>query len=229
MLDGSSKVIVNRGNTELHEMESFTLALSLQLDDDEGHGVFLHMHRAFQASISEEGALNVTIRTEDGAFNVTTTDGLFNDMTWHRVAGSYDGDEGGAGLQIFFDGVLAGQTAATGALAADGSYNLVLGNTWIDSLKGTVDDMIIDDVAHGAETLMEDYLAMEQALDDAATQETMSDAKSSDANLDVEIAAQTANQPASDQDSDYGGYFQDAAAIEEMAPPPATDAQSLYI
>lgn len=214
VLDGSSKVLVDRSNSQIQQMEKFTLALSLAREEGGDAGTFVNMHKGFGVAVTEEGALKASINTPDGWVSVETSAGLVSDTNWHRVAVVYDGAEGGAGLQLYVDGALEAQTEATGKMTATGVYHMVFGNTWGDSLQGTIDDIVLDASAHPAESMSIDYAAMKQALGSMATAQvipfTDGGAALEDQLLVSELSAANADAVAPDDMPDgFQGYDAD--------------------
>ncbi|SHF86429.1 parallel beta-helix repeat (two copies) [Loktanella atrilutea] len=164
VLDGQSKVYVDRGNDQLLKLDSFTVGLSLARTEGGDEGTFLHIHKALNVSITDTGALKVNMKTVDGSFVAVSAPGLVSDSDWHRIAVVYDGSTGGEGLQVYLDGQLAGHANAHGKMASTGTYHLVVGNTWVDSLEGKVDDIVVDSKTFDANDISHDYMKMMAAL-----------------------------------------------------------------
>lgn len=164
VLDGRSKVYVDRGNDQLLRLDSFTIGVSLARTEGGDDGTFLHIHKALNVSVTDAGALKVKMATTDGSFAVTSAPGLIADSEWHRIAMVYDSAAEGGGLQVYLDGQFVGYTDAHGAMASTGTHHLVLGNTWIDSLEGRIDDVIVDSKVFDSNEILHDYMNMESAL-----------------------------------------------------------------
>lgn len=169
VLDGQSKVCVDRVNDQLLKLDSFTVGLSLARTEGGDDGTFLHVHKALNVQITDTGALKVKMTTIDGSFEVVSASGLVSDTAWHRIAMVYDGGTGGEGLQVYLDGTLAGHADAHGQMASTGTYHMVVGNTWGDSLEGRIDDMFVDGKTFDVTDVSRDYMAMMAAL---STRET---------------------------------------------------------
>jgi parallel beta-helix repeat protein len=164
VLDGQSKFYVDRDNDQIHRLDQFTMSLSLAREEDGNFGTFAHIHKALAAQITEDGALRMTISTTEGTFVAMTEPGLIADTDWHRLSIVYDGTEGGNGLELYVDGGLEAQVDASGKMASTGTYHLVFGNTWHDSLQGTIDDIDLDATSKTADEIVIDYAAMAAAL-----------------------------------------------------------------
>ncbi|PYE82237.1 LamG-like jellyroll fold domain-containing protein [Pseudoroseicyclus aestuarii] len=184
-LDGGTKVKVDRFNDQLQSMETFTIDLSLKRDEGGEAGTFLHMHKSLRAQITEDGALKFTMTPEDKHYSVSTRDGLVSDSDWHRITVSYDGREGGEGLKLYVDGRLEAELEASGVLDGNNEQHLVIGNSWHESLQGTVDDLTVretvqetpileawearDGLAAQAAPLAEALLLPEEVIDSFST------------------------------------------------------------
>ncbi|MFL9460920.1 MULTISPECIES: LamG-like jellyroll fold domain-containing protein [Scytonema] len=91
-----------------------------------------------------ENTLNFYIEGVGGVNSTTTV----NDGQWHHVAAVYDGSK----LQIYIDGVLNGQTTASGAIPTN-NYNILIGENEQQSGRyfyGQIDDVRIWNVARSA-------------------------------------------------------------------------------
>lgn len=182
VLDGQSKIYVSRDNDHILEMDSFTLGLSLEREKGGDVGTFVHVHKALNIRITDDDELKVNMTTEDGSFEAITAPGVIPDTDWHRIAITYDGAEGGEGLKVYVDGTLQAETPATGSMASTGTYHMVFGNTWMDSLEGTIDDISLDASPLSALDIANDALVMSKEPD-TSTDTTVVSSKSS-LNLD---------------------------------------------
>lgn len=167
-LDGSNKVYITRDNSYLYRPDSFTLGISLKLDEAGDAGTFLHLYRGLEAKVMSDGSLSFFLQTSEGIREITTEKGLLSDDDWHRLVFTYDGTAGGDGLQIYVDGDLAGSVALGGTVNWGSSYHLVLGNTWSGSVHATVDDFEISSDSLDAAQVAADYDAFESAIAAAA-------------------------------------------------------------
>lgn len=163
-LDGNNKVIVDRNEEQFHELESFSVAMSLATPEGGESGTFIHIHKALNAQILEDGSLKLNVTTTDGRFEVVTEPGLLSDEEWQRVVIVFDGSEDGRGLEIHMNGVMVARSEASGALDYSGTYHLVFGNTWKDSAELAIDDVIITDPAMGVGDIALDYIETAQQL-----------------------------------------------------------------
>lgn len=216
-LDGTTKLVINRTETQFHELEAYSIAFSMQTPENGADGVFLHMHGGLGLQVLESGALKLTMNTTDGKYAITTEPGVINDMDWQRIAIVYDGTPGGQGLELHVDGFLVGQTGATGALLSTGRHSLLFGNTWKDSAEAVVDDVLILDEAMTRSEIAVDYIIMAETEALKIVGEGGSpgpepltlisdDLVSPDVNVDVDsqMAAAAAPAPATQSDEPEG-------------------------
>lgn len=166
-LDGKSKIYVDRSNAYLSRPDSFTIAASIKLDEVGDKGVFLNVHHGLTAVVLANGAVQLSLQTENGWKSAVTEAGLLSDTDWHRVTFTFDGSAGGAGIQIYVDGVLSGSASLEGTVNWGWPYHLVVGNTFGDSITATVDDIALDSSAISAADVAEDYAATLSKLTDA--------------------------------------------------------------
>lgn len=164
-LDGTSKLYVDRTNGFLQkDRDSFTISVSLKLDRGNDSGVFLHLHKGFMASVEKNGSIRFSVETENGWVAAYTAKGLLSDGDWHRLSFSYDGTEGGSGIQIYVDGELAGSAEQTGTVAFGWPYHVVIGNTFNGSISATVDDLAMGSSALSTGDAASDYASMASKL-----------------------------------------------------------------
>ena len=143
-LDGTTKVVVDRSNDQFDTLESFTIDLALQRAANGDAGTFLHLHDSFTAAITADGALKFGMSPGNKVYTAMTKAGLISDTKWHQITVTYDGTATGTGLRLYVDGKLqASVSGARGVLDNNGAHNLVIGNTWNQSLQGTVDELEI--------------------------------------------------------------------------------------
>ncbi len=201
-LDGSNKLVINRTETQFHDLEAYSIAFSLQTPENGDDGVFLHMHGGLSLQVLESGALVLNMNTTDGKYAITTEPGVLNDMDWQRIVIVYDGTPGGQGLELHVDGFLVGQASATGALLSTGRHSLLFGNTWKDSAEALVDDILILDEAMTRSEVAVDYIIMAETeaamlaaggeAEDAQPLTLISDdLVSPDVNVDVDMESDT--------------------------------------
>ncbi|MEI4488273.1 LamG-like jellyroll fold domain-containing protein [Frigidibacter sp. MR17.14] len=165
-LDGSSKVIIGRGNTYLQKQEDFTVALSMKLDSDRSAGVFMHLHKGMTAKINKDGSISINIELANGTgVTVTSAAGTMSDGDWHRIVFAMDGGKGGA-LTLYVDGE-AVATAATDQVmntSMIGKYDWVIGNTWNSSVTATVDDVEFTSKAMTASDAAADFAHQQKLI-----------------------------------------------------------------
>lgn len=147
---------INRGADHLKALDSFTIALSLKLDDIGADGIFLHQHKGLIAEVLSDGDLSLGLATSEGYFTLITDGMGLTNSDWHRVLISYDNNADQLGL--YLDGELAAVAEADGtAFLKSGSYHLNIGNTWGDSLDASVDDVVMQSDAVDSAMVEYDY------------------------------------------------------------------------
>ncbi len=104
--------------------------------------------RIFELSLLDTGAVRARLRLDGSSTTVARGPGSVTTGSWHHVAAVWDG----ATLELFADGVSLGSAAAVGALDADASMPVTIGN--IDSvdrpLDGLIDEVRVARVARSA-------------------------------------------------------------------------------
>ena len=143
VLDGTSKIGIDRADHHLRALETFTLGVSIKTDPTEQAGTFLHMHDGIGAVLNADGSLKFAINTTDGWVSATTDPGLVTADTWHRVTVAFNGTAETGGLKLYVDGVLAATADAQGTFVAPSTGTLFIGNTFSDSMRGAVDKLYI--------------------------------------------------------------------------------------
>ncbi len=160
-MDGSNEFHIERENDQLQHLNNFTMSMFVNKEVDGQDGALLHMHKATLVTVSDTGAITATVETDEGYFSLTTADGVLGEGEWHGISIAYDGLNG-EGLKVYVDGVLVGENAsASGQLSSDGSYDLILGHNWDESMQGTVDDFTVQASTLSAEEVevqYQDYL-----------------------------------------------------------------------
>ena len=127
---------ITRENAFLHERDSFAFAFDLRKDTAAEDGRVLHFHKALEARV-EDDEFVFSLRTDEGAFRVSTTGDALDDADWHRVEIGYDDDAGRLALSV--DGRTV-STEASGTTAPGLHWGLTLGAAWGDALDGAIDD-----------------------------------------------------------------------------------------
>ena len=196
-LDGSSKVIVDRFDKQLQSLDTFTIAIDLNRDEG-STGNFLDMAGSLTARVTADGALQFTMSPEGNVFTATTAAGLITAGDWHPVAITYDGAE----LTLYVDGVAQAQVAASGIVDGNSAQNFIVGNTWHDSLTGTVDNLTIlhsalsaDQVAAGGSTALAGDTSADTATTDAATSDAGATTTADNATIDATTSDAGATTP----------------------------------
>lgn len=138
LLDGSSKIVIPR--EQMRGQQDFTVALSLKPGD--AVGTFFDMHTQVRAWVTDAGAISAFAKTDAGIVVITTAEGLVNDGDWHRIAIAFDGGAGGS-FTLYVDGQEAATAEVDGQLSKLGTYPVVIGNTWNDSIHAEVSEVEI--------------------------------------------------------------------------------------
>lgn len=161
-LDADSKLTVSRWNDEIHEMDSFSIGVSLRREDLDEGGAFLWLHKSLQASIEESGHISFSLYTNEGAFELFSDAPVISNTDWHRVVVSYDGAAGS--LALFVDGEVVAQTQASGTTAPKSYFGLTLGHPWGQSMEGSLDEFVFLADGTDAASVTEDYAHFVQTL-----------------------------------------------------------------
>lgn len=158
-LGGDAGLQINRGAAHLKALESFTIGLSLKIEEAGNDGVFLHQHKGLTAEVLSDGSLSLGLATSEGWFTLITEGAGITDTDWHRVLMSYDNNADQ--LQLYLDGNLAAVAEADGtAFLQSGSYHLNLGNTWNASLQAHMDDVAMSSMVFDSAMAEVDYAGL---------------------------------------------------------------------
>lgn len=158
LLDGDSEAALSKSNSDLYELDQFTIEVALQKVDADDSGKILDFHRAQSLSIREDGSIQFSMETVDGSFSVNTGDIGISDTEWHKISivySSYDEE-----LSIWLDGNKLGETHATGETIPYENWGPQLGNP---DYKGDSVTAVIDDFAILQKSL-EDYEVQEDHI-----------------------------------------------------------------
>ena len=147
---GEGSVEIARSNAFLHERDSFEFTFDLKRDGASEDGRVLHLHRAIEAWVAEDGTMDVILRTDEGTFRAETEKGAVSGRGWHEVAFGYDDAAGLMRLTVDGESVEASASGTT----AKGSHHRQgfalgpepgLGSAWGDTLGATIDSFRMSD------------------------------------------------------------------------------------
>ena len=194
-LGDASRLRIDRGNTALHEIDTFTFAATLKLDDAGATGRIFDMYRGMSLEVTKGGGLKFMFSNGTVYAGAESDTGLVGADAWHRVVVSYDGTDGGAGAAIYLDGALVASADLSGGLSpnASGRYHLFIGDTWgSDALDATIKDIALTTTALDADGVAQDTAAWNWVPGGAE----LADPASSDG------AQPVADEPPTDADAD---------------------------
>ncbi|WP_111405088.1 MULTISPECIES: LamG-like jellyroll fold domain-containing protein [Meridianimarinicoccus] len=148
---------------DLQGSDSFTLALSLAIDDAGQAGRVFYAPGFMSMSVNPSGTLTwgATMQDADGAqlrYNGSLgaeASAVLNDGEVHRLVLSYADD--GTGLSVWLDGELVKQLEMTGSVGNFGQT--MLGDSWKATFGGRVADVAVFDDAADADSIAEDFAA----------------------------------------------------------------------
>ena len=139
---GEGSVEIARSNAFLHERNSFEFTFDLKRDGASEDGRVLHLHRAIEAWVAEDGTLDVILRTDEGTFRAETEKGAVSGRGWHEVEIGYD--DAAERLRLTVDGESV-EARASGTTPEGSHWGLMLGSGWGDTLGATIDTFRMDD------------------------------------------------------------------------------------
>ena len=151
LIGDGNKLELGRGTDGLFNMDSFGLSLDLEPTGDEQSGIFLHLNQVMTGWVSSDGHLSFELTTDEGTYNLTSRDPVFDDGANHRIGIAFDGTTGQ--LEMFADGESVSSTEAWGSTAPPVYWNLVFGNTWGDSMDAIIDNVELSEDPSVAGTL----------------------------------------------------------------------------
>jgi len=136
-LDGNSRLQLGTSNDHLAGLHTFKIDLGFNMDAGSQEGYLLQMHKTMTLNVTENGALEFTLHTSDGIFEVATDDNAIDAGQWADISLEYNGFEGD--LTISVDGEQLASTQATGNTPTELNFPLQLGSHWSESALGSVD------------------------------------------------------------------------------------------
>lgn len=155
VLDGTSSVQISRSNEQILGSEFFSLSIAIKLDTASEGGTFLSFHQSMYGGIGDDGSIQFTLVTVDGTFTLNSVEGLVSDTDWHKIDVTYDSRT--EALKLYVDGDSAGDLSASGQMKSVTSWNLDLGSTWGNSVKGVIDDFNLRADVRTAAEIADDY------------------------------------------------------------------------
>lgn len=138
LTDGTA-VSVAGSQSYLHDLDRFQIDLDLRTDNPADTGTVLEMYGAFRLSMTQNGGLSFTLRTDAGYYTLQTSGTVLLDQDWHAISVSYDDSVGL--LQLYSDGSLLTQTEAHGSTTSSTSGSFLVG-----SFTQTTADTVIDNL-----------------------------------------------------------------------------------
>lgn len=150
LIGDGNKLELGRATENMYALDRFGLALDMTPTGDEQSGVFLHLYQTMTGTITEDGRFHFELGTDEGTFELTSRDPIFDDGGTHRIGIAFDGTTGQ--LELFADGESVASTEAWGQTAEPIYWNLVFGNTWQDSMDAVIDNVVmsVDPAVAGA-------------------------------------------------------------------------------
>ena len=139
VLDGSSKIMIDRASEQLYSLDHFALTMSFTPAKAGASGVLFVLREAMQGYIRPDGAFKFTITTTEGRAMAVTEPGAFSGTEERDLAVVYDG----GAVTIYVDGEEAASAAVTGITKPLEHWGLVIGNQWNASVKGVVSDVAL--------------------------------------------------------------------------------------
>ena len=139
-IGGYSKLTVDRGTSELHELDSFAFGMDVQFDDFDAEGRFMRFYQVFEASLDGQGNVAFQLKTDAGDHEVTADASVLTDGGVHRFEIAYSSAD--RFLEMRIDGDVVGRVEAWGTTAEQKWWGLTLGDEWHSSPDGVIDNVI---------------------------------------------------------------------------------------
>ncbi len=141
-VDKDSSVTIGRFNDQLYNLRTFSIEMSMKVNDLGDGGTVMYMHDHFSLMTMDDGTLTFVLVTDDGVFDVSSSAGLMSEGGWHDIGISYDHFSGKLGLYV--DDLLVGQSDATGSTAPGSYTGVIVGGSKSGTLKAVIDDLTMD-------------------------------------------------------------------------------------
>ena len=139
VLDGKSKIEIDRDSAQLYSLDRFALTMSFEPASKGASGVLFSLREAMTGSVGPDGGFRFTLATTEGKAEARTAPGVFSDGKAHDLAVIYDGRE----VTIHIDGEEAASAAVQGITKPLEHWGMVIGNYWNASVKGIVRDLTL--------------------------------------------------------------------------------------
>ena len=169
---------MDRGNEQIHELDSFGLSLDIQLLDPTDTGRFLHFPRAFEARIEDDRSISFRLETDAGVFRVNSGATNFDDLNAHTLSVGYDSEVGQ--LTMAIDGEIVDSVVAFGQTAPMAHHGMTIGSIWGDGVTALVDNVWLGEPRADAETnpdagLLHALISSAVAADPAPVEDDIAD------------------------------------------------------
>jgi PKD repeat protein len=139
-IGGRERLEVSRDTMSLFNLNDFNIGITANVAAGSS-GTLLHLPRTFEATIDSAGYIHVSLTTEDGTFEMTSSDAHFADAGTHTLNFLYDG--AADTLSLLVDGAVDSAIEATGITTAQKHWGLTLGATWGDSVDARISDFYV--------------------------------------------------------------------------------------
>lgn len=158
LLDGDSEVRFNKKSPEFYELDQFQIEFAFRKMDEKDAGTLFSLHRSMSLSVDGDGTVKYSMKTDDGAFKVTSGAHSVQDKDWHKVSVTYN--QAYEELSLWLDGEKLGETKATGSTIPYENWGPMLGNLNFkgDSLVAVVDDFVFSKEAKSDFDIQQDHI-----------------------------------------------------------------------
>ena len=141
LIGDGNKLEIQRGTEGLGGKDTFGIALDLKPVGDEQSGVFLHLYQSMTGSVTSDGYVKFSMKTDQGEYSLTSRDPIFDDGDAHRIGIAFNGTTGQ--LELFADGTSVSSVEAWGKSASITYHHLVFGNSFKDSMDAQIDNVVM--------------------------------------------------------------------------------------
>ncbi|QDY70961.1 LamG-like jellyroll fold domain-containing protein [Qingshengfaniella alkalisoli] len=148
-------VRLSRDIEQTHQMDAFTLAWTMAIEQDSGDasGMVIEFPRVMSLFYREGTGFEMAIETDGRHGSSVIQTDILDDGDFHKMVMSYTGDE----LVFYGDGEKLGGIDADGLTAPHSYHGLHLGSAWNHSFDGRVDDFLFADAEVTASQVAADH------------------------------------------------------------------------
>lgn len=140
-LASTRKIQLSNQNSHLDGLDQFVFDLDVKQAQPDTSGAFLYQHTVFALSLTDTGAVQFRLTTDQGFHVVRSAPDALGDGGWHNIKVRFDSHENRLALEI--DGTVVDEVAAQGRTPASLPWGMELGGGWHAPANVVVDNVTL--------------------------------------------------------------------------------------